>query len=235
MPNFKLPANLPQKITHFEEIESLAEKLRNHWKLGFAPIHDLIDAFENQGIRVFIVDTDEAHFDGLSTVINDQPIIVISSRWPGDRQRFNLAHELAHYIFIERLSSALDEEQACNRFAGAFLFPREALIHAMGKTRRAIELQELLLLKEQYKVSMGSICHRLKDLQIILEPYYKTLVLRFRKKGWHRKEPGVEIPPEKGHTFTQMVFHALAEGYIGEAKAAELISCPLTQLKAQRL
>ena len=43
---FSLPDNFPQKIHHFEEIEPLAEKLRHHWKLGLAPIHDLIDAVQ---------------------------------------------------------------------------------------------------------------------------------------------------------------------------------------------
>ena len=99
---------------------------------------------------MFIIDTDEEYFDGLSTVINDQPIIVISSKWPGDRQRFNLAHELAHYIFIDRLYSQLDEEQACNRFAGAFLFPRDAVFQMVGKERRAIEWQELLFSKSNF-------------------------------------------------------------------------------------
>lgn len=234
VPVFELPADLPQKINSPEEIESVAEKLRNLWKLGLAPIHDLTDAFESQGIRVFIIDIDEEYFDGLSTIINDQPIIVISSRWPGDRQRFNLAHELAHYIFINRLSPKLDEEQACNRFAGAFLFPREAVFQAAGKERRAIEWQELLLFKEQFQLSMGAICYRLRDLGIIQEFYYKSLVIRFRQKGWHRKEPGLEVTSEKAHTFNQMLFHALGEEYIGEPKAAELLSCSLSQLKALR-
>lgn len=232
--SFELPADFPPQINTFAEIESITEKLREHWKLGLAPIHDLIDALENQGIRVFVVNTDEEHFDGLSTVINDQPILVISAKWPGDRQRFTLAHELAHYIFLNRLSSQLDEELACNRFAGAFLFPREAVFQMVGKKRRGIEWQELLLLKEQFQLSMGAICYRLKDLGIIQESYYNTLVARFRQKGWHRKEPGRQIPAEKDHAFNQMLFHALGEEYIGEAKAAELLSCSLPQLKALR-
>jgi Zn-dependent peptidase ImmA (M78 family) len=135
---------------------------------------------------------------------------------------------------MNRLSSAIDEEQACNRFAGAFLFPRIAVLQAIGKERRAIEWQELLLLKEQFQLSMGAICYRLKDLGIIQESYFKSLMIRYRQKGWNRKEPGLEIPSEKTHTFNQMLFHALGEEYIGESKAAELLSCSLNQLKALR-
>lgn len=234
MSPFQLPVNFPQKITALDEIEPLAEKLRDQWDLGLAPIHDLIDTFENHGVRVFIVDSDENHFDGLSTEINGQPIIVIGAKWPGCRQRFNLIHELAHYIFMNRLSPTIDEEQACNRFAGAFLFPREEVFQTVGNKRRAIEWQEILLLKEQFQLSMGAICYRLKDLGIIQEPYFKSLMITFRRKGWHRKEPGVEIPPEKAHAFNQMLFHALGEEYIGESKAAELLSCSLDHLKALR-
>jgi Zn-dependent peptidase ImmA (M78 family)/DNA-binding XRE family transcriptional regulator len=231
---FVLPSGLPQKISSLDEIEAVAEKLRTHWKLGLAPIHDLTDALENLGVRVFIVDLDEDHFDGFSTTVQGQPVIVISAKWSGDRQRFDLAHELGHYIFMGRLSSSLDEEQVCNRFAGAFLFPKKAVLQAIGNQRRAIEWQELLLTKEQFQMSMSAICYRLKDLKVIPESYYKSMMIRFRQKGWHRKEPGLVIPPEKAHTFNQMVFHALGEEYIGESKAAELMACSLSQLKALR-
>lgn len=232
--SFSLPRDMPNKIHSLDEIELLAEKLRKHWKLGIDPIHNLIDALETYGIRVFIVDVDEEHFDGLSTIIKEQPIIVVGSRWPGDRQRFNLIHELAHYILKDRLSAEINEEEACNRFSGAFLFPREAVLNSFGKERSAIEWPELLQLKRQFQLSMVAICHRLRDLRIIEESYYVKLREGIRRNGWQHKEPGVEISPEKAQTFYQLLFHALAENYIGESKAAELLACTLLQLKAIR-
>lgn len=234
VPVFTLPLDFPKKIISHEEIETASVQLRHFLQLGLAPIHDLIDALEDHGVRVFIIDTDEKHFDGLSTSIHDQPIIVVSAGWPGDRQRFSLAHELAHYVLANRLSQHVDEEEACNRFAGAFLIPKDALIKAIGKSRLAIDWQELLLLKEQFQISIGSICHRLIDLKIISGAYYKRLMTQFRQRGWHKKEPGPQIPSEKAHAFNQLLFQALAEEYIGEQKAAELLSCTLTQLKAKR-
>jgi len=235
VPHFTLPPDFPNEIMHLEELEIASLKLRYSLQLGLAPIHDLINALEDHGVRVFIIDTPEQHFDGLSTIINDQPVIVISSGWPGDRQRFSLAHELAHYVLANRLSQHVDEEEACNRFAGSFLIPKDALIQAIGKSRLAIDWQELLLLKEQFQISMGCLSHRLIDLKIISEPYYKRLMTRFRQRGWHKKEPGLQIPSEKANAFDQLLYHALAEGYIGEQKAAELLSCTLTQLKTKRL
>lgn len=59
-------------------------------------------------------------------------------------------------------------------------------------------------------------------------------MIRFRRLRWNRHEPGKAILPEKAHTFNQMLFHALGEEYIGESKAAELLSCSLYQLKELR-
>ena len=204
-----------------------ADKLRNYWKLGRAPIQDFIDVLESHGIRVFIIDYEEKMFDGLSTLVNGQPIIVISSKWPGDRQRFTLAHELGHFILQNSLSKALKEEKACNRFAGAFLLPKETLVHEMGKIRTSIEWRELYLLKEEFKLSMYSICYRLKDVGIIKESYFNGLIYAFNKKGWNKQEPGNKTPSEKTHIFKQMIFHALGEEYIGESRAAEFLDYSL--------
>lgn len=232
--SFHMPKELPKKITQFEDVESFAEAFREYWKLGIAPIHDLIDIFENYGVRVFEVNCHEESFDGLITAIDEQPMIVISSQWPGDRQRFDLVHELGHHVFENKLSPNLDEERVCHRFAGALLFPRAAAFQQLGKTRRFVEWQELILLKEQYQISIAAICYRMKDLGIIDEVYFKWLMMQLKQKGWHRQEP-CKIPPEKAHSFKRMVFHALGEEFIGESKAAELLCCSIEKLKALRL
>jgi Zn-dependent peptidase ImmA (M78 family)/DNA-binding XRE family transcriptional regulator len=232
---FKIPDSLFDRIDEYEQIEEIANKLRNHWKLGRTSIQDLIDVFESRGIRVFIVDYEEKMFDGLSTLILDQPMIVISSKWPGDRQRFTLAHELGHFILQNRLSNQLNEEKACNRFAGAFLLPKETVIQEMGKNRTSIEWRELFLLKEEFKLSMYSICYRLKDVGIIKESYFNSLVFHFNQKGWNKQEPGNKIPSEKTHIFKHMVFHALGEEYIGESKAAELLDYSIDAFRNFRL
>lgn len=233
--SFKIPESLSDQIDEYDQIEEVSNKIRNHWKLGRAPIQDLIDVLESHGIRVFIIDYEEKMFDGLSTLINSQPIIVISSKWPGDRQRFTLAHELGHFILQNRLSKGLNEEKACNRFAGSFLLPRETIIHEMGKIRTSIEWRELFLLKEEFKLSMFSICYRLRDVGIIKESYFNNLVVFFNQKGWNKQEPGNKIHSEKTHIFKQMVFHALGEEYIGESKAAELLDYTIDSFRKFRL
>lgn len=232
---FATVEELPQSIEEMDEIEDVAERVRDAWELGFDPIPDLIDVLETYGIRVFMIDADaDNKFDGLAARVSGMPIVVVGRHWPGDRQRFTLAHELGHLMLEGRLESDLDEEMACNRFAGAFLFPRASVLQEMGEHRNAVELKELGLLKEEFGLSMAGILYRARDLGIISPAYRDEQAKLFRFKGWHIKEPGRDYPAEKAHIFEQLVFHALAEEYIGESKAAELMNMSLIQFRRVR-
>ena len=227
---FALPAKLPP-VHDMADIEQVAEHVRKVWGLGQNPIPDLIGTLENQGIRVFVTDDDgDKHFDGLTAFAGTVPVIVVGRHWPGDRQRFTLAHELGHLLLAQRTPSDLDVELVCNRFAGAFLFPRNAVLQELGAHRNAIEWQELALLKAEFGLSMGGILYRARDLGIVSAAYRQAQADQFKAKGWHLTEPGPAYPAEKAHHFEQLIFHALAEDYIGESKAAELMNLPLAQL-----
>lgn len=232
---FTTVEGLAASITSMDQIENVVELVREAWELGFDPIPDLIDVLETYGIRVFMIDADaDNKFDGLAARVSGMPIVVVGRHWPGDRQRFTLAHELGHLMLEGRLGSDLDEEMACNRFAGAFLFPRASVLQEMGAHRNAIELKELGLLKEEFGLSMAGILYRARDLGIISPAYRDEQAKLFRFKGWHLKEPGRDYPAEKAHIFEQLVFHALAEEYIGESKAAELMNMSLAQFRRVR-
>ncbi|MBI1613635.1 ImmA/IrrE family metallo-endopeptidase, partial [Escherichia coli] len=93
------------------------------------PIADLTDTFEGLGLLIIVVDEENPGFSGLTAKARTEdgrlyPVVAVSSRWPGDRQRFTLAHELGHLLLDGRLADDIDEEKACDRFAGAFLAPR---------------------------------------------------------------------------------------------------------------
>jgi Zn-dependent peptidase ImmA (M78 family)/DNA-binding XRE family transcriptional regulator len=228
-------AELPEIVTNLDQIEDVADLVRTAWELGFDPIPDLIDVLETNGIRVFMIEADDENkSDGLAAHVNGMPIVVVGRRWPGDRQRFTLAHELGHLMLNDRLPDDMDEEKACNRFAGAFLFPRSSVQQELGSHRNAIELKELGLLKEEFGLSMAGILYRALHLGIISPAYREGQAKLFSMKGWSRQEPGTPFPSEKAHLFEQLIFHALAENYIGESKAAELMCLPLKQFRQIR-
>lgn len=232
---FEPVVGLPAKITALDEVEAVADTVRERWGLGFDPIPDMVDLLEAHGVRVFMVETVEGEgFDGLAANADNVPVIVVGKNWPGDRQRFTLAHELGHLMLEGRLAEDVPEERACNRFAGAFLFPRCEVHRALGTRRVRLEVKELALLKEEFGLSMAAVAHRAKDLRIISEAAHTSLSKLFSFRGWRKVEPGNPIPPERSHVFEQMVFRALGEDCIGESKAAELMAMPLTAFKQLR-
>ena len=232
---FKIPDGLPDRINNYADIEGVADRVREAWDLGTNPIPELTDTLEEQGIKVFLTKLIHGNrFDGLAATVNGMPIIVVGEEWPGDRQRFTLAHELGHLLLKGRLSDALDEEKASNRFAGAFLVAASVVFHELGQRRRWLEPQELCVLNKVYGLSMGGWMHRANDLGILADVHYQTMVRLFRTRGWHKEEPCDEYPREKTQLFTQLVYHALAEDLVSESKAAELLRVPLKQFRSER-
>ncbi len=235
VPEFTLPKSLPKSITSMDDIEELANGVRKDWNLGLNPISELVDVLESIGIRVFEIDeSTDSKFDGLAATVNGYRIIVISKAWSGDRQRFTMAHELGHLMLEGRLPDDLNEERASDRFAGAFLLPNSALLTELGAHRTRLELRELLLLKQEFGISMAGILYRARNLHIIKESYHKSLFIEFSKRGWRKNEPE-PFPAEEPHHFQQLVFHALAEEYISESKAAELMNVPQFEFYQMRM
>jgi Zn-dependent peptidase ImmA (M78 family)/DNA-binding XRE family transcriptional regulator len=239
LPAFAAPANLPMRIASLDEIEAFSDKVRNAWHLGLNPIADLTDALEGLGLLVIVVDEENPGFSGLTAKAQAEdgrayPVVAVSKRWPGDRQRFTLAHELGHLLLEGRLANGINEEKACDRFAGAFLAPRVAVLQGLGAQRHALEWQELYALKHEFGLSMAGWLQRAKQCGVITEVAHLAMVKRFSAKGWRKAEPGEPLPQEHPRLFDQLVYRALAEQYISEGKAAELLGIPMMRFHKER-
>jgi Zn-dependent peptidase ImmA (M78 family) len=230
---FSLP-KVASVIYDIAYMETVAQRMRAHWKLNLTPIVDMVDLFERNGIRVLCMDTKtQEPFDGFSFYFDDEPMIVMSNLRPGCRQRFTLAHELGHLIVHNRLKN-IDEEAACSRFAAAFLFPKEAVFQEVGRKRFFIELPELWLLKHEYGLSMRASIYRLQELDIISKRHGTQLITLFHMKGWDIKEPGKQVPQQKAVLFTKLLFQALGEQMIGEEIAAKLMDISIRVFRKLR-
>ena len=233
--SFTLPDGLPELISTADEIEVMADAMRAAWDLGLNSIPDMIDTLESKGVMIISTAVKAKNkFDGLAASIGNIPVVVVSTHQPGDRQRFTLAHELGHLVLHERLAEGVNEEKACNQFAGAFLFPKQALLQHMGENRRAIEPQELYILKHEFGLSMMAILMRVAQCVVISESLKTQYFMRFSKLGWRTEEPGDPYPNEDTYLFKQLVYRALGEEYIGESKAAELIGMSLSRFHKER-
>ena len=236
---FALPKGLPTVVDDLAGVEAVADNLRKSWALGKDPIGCMVDVLEAHGIRIFPSSGCEKRFDGLMMHLDagtagTWPIVLLDDQWPGDRQRFTLAHELGHLVLHDRLKG-LKEEAACNTFAGAFMLPADVLRQHLGERRTQLEPRELYLIKKAYGVSMACVVYRAKDAGIITDAYYNSWMFLRRQKGWATKEPGDQLLPEQPHAFEHLVYHALAEDYIGESKAAELLGISVHEFHALRV
>ena len=235
VPSFALPDDLPERVSTTEEIETIADFMRAAWDLGSNPIPDLIDTLESKGVMIISTNVEaNKKFDGLAGSIGDTPVVVVSAHQPGDRQRFTLAHELGHLVLHDRLAENLNEETACNHFAGAFLFPKQAILQHLGENRSAIEPQEFFMLKHEFGISMMAILLRAAQCGVISESLKTQYFMRFNKLGWRTEEPGNPYPNGETYLFKQLVYRALGEEYIGESKAAELIGMSLSSFHKER-
>jgi Zn-dependent peptidase ImmA (M78 family)/DNA-binding XRE family transcriptional regulator len=233
LPAFLVP-ELPA-VTDLDDVEEAALALRDAWDLGDQPIADLVATLEDRGLLVLTTPGDaEGRFDGLAAEVVGRHLVVVGADWPGDRQRFTLAHELGHLVLAGRVAPGVDEERVCNCFAGAFLAPRPAVWAELGQRRRRLEERELLALKHEYGLSMAAWTFRARDTDVIDAPTFEVLQRTFRARGWHKQEPGEPVAPERPSHFRRLVLRALAEDLIGEAKAAELVGSPLAKFRAWR-
>ncbi len=127
--------------------DRVAAEERRRLELGSAPLPEVVDLLETQGVRTAELPLPE-DLSGL-TLFDDEvgPFVVVNNLAPGHswlRRRFSYAHEYCH-VLLDRdqratISRASEPESLlevrANAFAAAFLMPRpgvEAFIQGLGK------------------------------------------------------------------------------------------------------
>ncbi|OGA02291.1 MAG: transcriptional regulator [Betaproteobacteria bacterium RIFCSPLOWO2_02_FULL_62_17] len=231
------PQGAPFPVREQADAEAAAGRLRAAWNLGIDPIPNLAEFLEEKGIKVISLPLSDK-VSGLMcrarrSAGGDVPVIVVNQRDTGERQRFTLAHELAHHILDA--PDGVSGEKLMHRFASAFLMPADTLWQEVGKNRSSLSLGELFELKAVFKVSVQAITYRLKDLRIIGDALYRKLFDEFERLGWRSPpydEPG-KIAVERPERFRRLCFRAAAEGAVSDSKAAELLGITVRELDRQ--
>lgn len=172
-----------------EEIELAAEEARRHWGLGTnGPILSMMRVVENAGAIVTYFGDLSERVDAFS-MDRRRPIIVRSSLKESlCRQRFDLAHECAHLIMHRGMQTGdrVTEDQA-HRFAGAFLFPRGAVLREFPRGS-FIDWNALYALKKRWKISVRAMVRRGYDLGILTPAQYRTANIHLVKSGQTKVE-----------------------------------------------
>lgn len=240
--DWKSPVSSPRTLRVAEDAENLAKEVRESWELGTDPIPNMTELLEEKGLKVLIVPLPE-RVSGFTCIVAREegsaglPVIVVNSRFPLERRRLTLAHELAHRLIDTHSLSDKDEEKAANVFAGAFLMPREHLLREVGKQRNALGYKELIDIKRLYRVSGAALLMRLRQVGVISESIL-TYAFQTIARGWRTQEPEeLEPQSERGQRerplrFERLCYRALAEDFVSISKAAELLRIPLPKVEA---
>ena len=182
-----------------ENIEDIAIKVRNYWKLGYQPIENMVNLLENKGIIVSTLDVKNKKIDAFTQVhkINNKErycVVLSNDKQSVARRNFDAAHELGHIILhknlekIEELSSGEQrelEEQA-NSFAAAFLLPRNEFFNDL---KDPLNLEYYKELKRKWKVSIAAMVMRARQLGVIKNNQYIELVKSMNYRKWRVREP----------------------------------------------
>lgn len=235
-----VPLHKVFNINCIENAELAAEELRRIWDLGITPIPHMAELLEEKGIKVVALDLPE-NVSGSKALVQrpkqvEVPVIVVNSNHNGERQRFTLAHELAHLVLRFIGMGETEQEKAADRFAGSFLMAKEMMLQAIGNHRKSISLGELADLKKIFKVSVAALVVRCSQLGVLPKSAYGELWSKIKQLGWNEPtstEP-FKFDPEVPERMERLCLRAIEERMISVSKAAELLCTSVRRLE-QRL
>ena len=208
------------------DCETDATSLRRHLNLAVdGPIDNLIEILENKGIVVYVCDINNDKFSGMNGFVNGRPYIVINNNMSPERNRSTIVHELSHLMF--RWPNDMEDssvEELATAISDAFLFPKTDAIRELG-VRRTVISKDMLLVAQEYGVSMLLLVKRAQLLDIISKSVAKQFYITASSAGWRKSEP-VRIEKEAPTLFQQLVYRAVNENEISMQRGAELLKIP---------
>jgi len=135
-----------RKWDAIEQGEIVANEERQRLGLGFAPIEDIAQLLESEGIRTapIALSNDVSGFTLNAPDVG--PLIVVNRKHPAVRRRYSYAHEYAHVLFDRAKSGVVSRESErdsmlevrANAFAAAFLMPENGIkyhLASLGKDK----------------------------------------------------------------------------------------------------
>ncbi|MGH3913595.1 MAG: helix-turn-helix domain-containing protein [Pseudonocardiaceae bacterium] len=213
-------------ISEYGDPAGVARALRARWRLASGPIPNVVGLMEALGVIVVMRPLGTRAQDAVSTWPHHAihpPLMLINSGLSPDRQRFTIPHELGHLVM--HVFPTENQEPEANQFASEFLTPAEEIepdLHGLttGDFRR------LMTLKAHWKVSMGMLIQRARDLDCISEWQFKEFRIRLSRMGWHTSEP-VDLPSESPSIIQQAIsIHLSEHGYTEDQLAQTALMTP---------
>ena len=210
-PSYRMPdiSHLLKDELDNEDIEKIAEYVRDELSLGRGPIDNLTNILQANGIVITKADLGTKKIDAFSVWYDGIPYIMLESdKGTACRWRFDLAHELGHLLLHNNIEEEdlknkeiLERiEQEAHYFAGAFLLPRDAFAKELMST----SINQFIYLKRKWRVSIQAMAKRAKNLGLISDNQERYVYINLNKMGGRAKEPlDDEIKYENPYLFKQ--------------------------------
>lgn len=181
--------NLPNNLNRNDDIEVLADNVRNYFGLGDGPIGNMVSLLEVNGIFISATNIDKKGalaFSQKQTIGKDSRYFISlgNDRKSAPIRNYDLAYELAYIIATE--ANIQSKKFSKDEFACAFLMPKESFIVDLEK---AYELEDYLELKKKWIVPVWAMILRGYQLGKVSYKKYMYLMNEMDKKGWSKKEP----------------------------------------------
>jgi Zn-dependent peptidase ImmA (M78 family)/transcriptional regulator with XRE-family HTH domain len=217
-----------------DEIELVAETLRDHWKLGRVRVRNLASVLEENGIILVHETVECPDMDAVSCWQGGRPFILSSAEInSGPRSTYNLAHELGHIVLhagVEVSAENLSQiEKQANRFAGAFLLPRETFSQEVLGT----SVSYFKSLKKRWGVAIAAMAYRCRDLKIFNENQFSYLMRQMNAQRIRKVEPLDDaFPVEKPSLLAQSLRMIIEKGVQTREQLEAALSLNLSDVES---
>ncbi len=208
------------------EPEAAAEALRAEWGLGFLSIGNMVHLLEKNGVKVFSLAENTQNVDAFSFWKDNVPFVFLNTQKSGERSRFDAAHELGHLLLHRHgTPQGKDVEAEADRFASFLLMPRATLLPYKGHN---ITIESILSLKKNWKSSAMSLIVQMKNVGVLSEWQYKSLIITASKMGLRTRE--IDGIHRERSLIIEKLLDALSSEGISLAKFAEQLALPLDEV-----
>ncbi|MBB5913930.1 Zn-dependent peptidase ImmA (M78 family)/transcriptional regulator with XRE-family HTH domain [Nocardia transvalensis] len=195
-----------------------ARAVRRALRVPPGPVESVVQLLESAGALVVCRElvapvpldsgTETVPVDAVSCAPGDEdPLVVLNSGTPAERQRFTLAHELGHMVM--HAIPHPDQEKQANSFAAELLMPARAAREALRS--QPVSVPRLLELKQDWNVSMWALLRRAHTLGVLSDWQYRTLAVEMSSLGYRTSEPG-PLEPELPTAVDSMVAWRMSRG-----------------------
>jgi Zn-dependent peptidase ImmA (M78 family) len=219
----------------------LAGQVRRALGLGDGPLARFPELMEER----FRLDVDVSPLpeavDGLCVSVGDRTLVLVGSSKPSSRQRFTLAHELAHYLVDDLDPLYVDErgartrsmaEMRANAFAAHLLMPGSGVRSTIGGIDDDAERAVRVALR--FGTSVSAAAYQLGNLGLLPDTVRdrladagsKPLLMRYAlPSDWQQDERGRGQVRPPGRLYGRATL-AFRRGLIGLEPIADLLQRP---------